>query len=114
MNMSEYQESAHAFAKYPNTDLAWSYPVLGLAGEAGEVANIVKKVQRIGGPDELTDSQLGEFELKLRDELGDVLWYVAEVATQHGLSLNAIARHNLQKLYERQNKNTITALERPD
>jgi len=65
---------------------------LGLAGEAGEFANLVKKLTAHGhpvGPEALAD------------ELGDVLWYVAEAATSCGLSLGDIARRNVEKLKER-------------
>ncbi len=65
---------------------------LGIAGEAGEVADYLKKVLGHGH----------EFELmKLAKELGDVLWYVAALATMHGLRLDDIATLNLIKLRER-------------
>ncbi len=65
---------------------------LGLAGEAGEFANLVKKMTAHGHP----------FEKKaLEDELGDVLWYLAEAATSAGLSLGEIADQNVQKLIKR-------------
>jgi len=65
---------------------------LGLAGEAGEFANLVKKMTAHGhkfDPD------------ALKDELGDVLWYLAEAATASGLSLEKIASHNVDKLIKR-------------
>jgi NTP pyrophosphatase (non-canonical NTP hydrolase) len=65
---------------------------LGLAGEAGEFANLVKKMTAHGH----------EFDPEaLKDELGDVLWYLAEAATSAGLSLNAIALQNVDKLLKR-------------
>jgi len=65
---------------------------LGLAGEAGEFANLVKKMTAHGH----------EFDpAALKDELGDVLWYLAEAATASGLSLNEIAAHNVEKLLRR-------------
>jgi len=65
---------------------------LGLAGEAGEFANMIKKLTAHGHnipPEELAD------------ELGDVLWYLSEAATACGLSLNDIAIMNIEKLRER-------------
>jgi NTP pyrophosphatase (non-canonical NTP hydrolase) len=66
---------------------------LGLAGEAGEFANLVKKLTAHGHAD-ITPAVLG-------DELGDVLWYLAEAATACGLSLDEIARENIAKLRQR-------------
>lgn len=75
------------------------YPTLGLAGEAGEVANIVKKIQR-DNEGVITD----ETRLKLKDELGDVLWYISACADELGLTLNEIAEFNIQKLAKRHNR----------
>jgi len=72
------------------------YPTLGLAGEAGEVANIVKKIQR-DHDGVLTD----ETRAKLKDELGDVLWYISACADELGLTLDEIADFNIQKLAKR-------------
>ena len=65
---------------------------LGLAGEAGEFANMVKKMTAHG---HTFDPEA------LKDELGDVLWYLAEAATASGLSLGEIADQNVKKLLER-------------
>lgn len=65
---------------------------LGLAGEAGEFANLVKKMTAHGHAYD-TES--------LKDELGDVLWYLAEAATASGLDLDEIARENVDKLLKR-------------
>lgn len=65
---------------------------LGLAGEAGEFANLIKKMTAHGhafDPDALSD------------ELGDVLWYLAEAATAAGLNLSDIAQENVNKLLKR-------------
>ena len=72
------------------------YPTLGLAGEAGEVANIVKKIQRDHGG-VLND----EIRSKLKDELGDVLWYISACADELGLTLQEIAEYNVNKLAKR-------------
>lgn len=99
MNFDEYQDAASVTALYPNRLSNLEYPTLGLAGEAGEVANIVKKIQRdFGG--EITD----ETRAKLKDELGDVLWYISACADELGLSLEEIAEFNVEKLAKRHNK----------
>ena len=66
--------------------------LLGLAGEAGECCDLVKKHL-------FQDHR--EFEMKLLDELGDVLWYVAETAAAIGQNLNMVATWNLKKLQAR-------------
>jgi NTP pyrophosphatase (non-canonical NTP hydrolase) len=65
---------------------------LGLAGEAGEFANLVKKMTAHG---HAFDPEA------LQDELGDVLWYLSEAATAAGLDLNQIAQENVDKLLKR-------------
>jgi NTP pyrophosphatase (non-canonical NTP hydrolase) len=65
---------------------------LGLAGEAGEFANLVKKLTAHGHEIPVTS---------LSDELGDILWYVAEAATACGLSLSKVAQNNVDKLRRR-------------
>jgi NTP pyrophosphatase (non-canonical NTP hydrolase) len=96
MNFEEYQSEASQTAHYPDRLKNLGYPTLGLAGEAGEVANIVKKIQRdFGG--EITD----EIRAKLKDELGDVLWYISACADELGLTLSEIAEFNVGKLAKR-------------
>ncbi|MBA2494798.1 MAG: nucleoside triphosphate pyrophosphohydrolase family protein [Acidobacteria bacterium] len=100
MNFEEYQTKAKQTALYPNRLSNLEYPTLGLAGEAGEVANIVKKIQRdFGG--KITD----EIRAKLKDELGDVLWYISACADELGLTLTEIAEFNVEKLAKRHNRN---------
>jgi NTP pyrophosphatase (non-canonical NTP hydrolase) len=99
MNFDEYQKAAGVTALYPRRLDNLEYPTLGLAGEAGEVANIVKKIQRDHGG-RITD----ETRAKLKDELGDVLWYIAACADELGLSLAEIAEYNIDKLAKRHGK----------
>ena len=77
-------------------DQGLAYTTLGLAGEAGEIANKVKKVIRDGRS---TDG--------ISDELGDVLWYLAAVANELGADLGDIANNNLKKLADRQARNVL-------
>lgn len=96
MKFEEYQELASRTALYPGRLSNIEYPTLGLAGEAGEVANIVKKIQRDSGG-VVTD----ETRAKLKDELGDVLWYISACADELGLTLAEIAEYNVGKLSKR-------------
>ena len=75
------------------------YPTLGLTGEAGEVANIVKKIQRDHGG--VINDEIRE---KLKDELGDVLWYISACADELGITLTQIAEYNVAKLAKRHNR----------
>lgn len=103
MTFEEYQGEAKQTALYPNRLNNLEYPTLGLAGEAGEVANIVKKIQRDHGG-EITD----ETRAKLKDELGDVLWYISACADELGLTLAEIAEFNVAKLAARHNRQAKT------
>jgi NTP pyrophosphatase (non-canonical NTP hydrolase) len=99
MNFEEYQSEASQTALYPRRMSNLEYPTLGLAGEAGEVANIVKKIQR-DNAGVIND----EIRIKLKDELGDVLWYISACADELGLTLTEIAEYNVNKLAKRHNR----------
>ena len=102
MDFKEYQEKAKKTAVYPDIGKNFIYPTLGLVGESGEVAEKIKKVIRDknGVIDENTRSDL-------KKELGDVLWYLNQLATELNLSLDEIADENLQKLSSRLERNKI-------
>ena len=100
LTFDEYQEGTAKTAVYP-LDKALEYTALGLTGEAGEVANKVKKILRKDGGDPV------QALIQLADELGDVLWYVSELATTLGLDLSIVARRNLEKLASRQEEGTL-------
>ena len=96
MTLNQYAAKANAFATY-NKELGPYYTILGLCGEAGEVANRLKKVYRDN------DGALDKDATKeLAFELGDVLWYLSQSASQLGLTLEQIAELNIAKLYKRQ------------
>ena len=97
MRFNEYQEEASKTAIYPE-QYKIVYPALGLAGEAGEVAEKVKK--------HIRDGVLNVDDLK--KELGDVLWYLAAIASDLGLNLDEVAEANLQKLRSRQARGVIS------
>ena len=102
MDFNLYQQGARATARYPQVGSNPIYPTLGLCGEAGEVADKVKKVIR---DDDGVFSESVRESLKL--ELGDVLWYVAQLASELGFDLDSIARANLEKLASRAARNVI-------
>ncbi len=96
MDFSTYQTKARDTAQYPVIGHRVIYPTLGLANEAGEVAGKIKKIFRDKG------GVIGAPELQaLEAELGDVLWYLAQVATELGSALDDIAAHNISKLLDR-------------
>ncbi|HEU0050487.1 MAG TPA: nucleoside triphosphate pyrophosphohydrolase family protein [Patescibacteria group bacterium] len=96
MTFEEYQLLSRKTAIYPNLGNNFVYPTLGLTGEAGEVADKLKKTIR-DDDGLITDQKKTE----ITKELGDVLWYVAQLATELGLSMDDIAKTNIEKLYSR-------------
>ena len=95
MNFKEYQEKSRKTALYPDNGSNFIYPTLGLAGEAGEVADKIKKVLRDKGG---VISE--ETKKELEKELGDVLWYLSQIASELELSLENVAVKNIEKIYE--------------
>lgn len=102
MDFNEYQSKSRKTAGYPAIGHAVIYPTLGLVNEAGEVAGKIKKVFRDKNG-QISEETRGA----LKAELGDVLWYVAQVATELGLSLDDIAEYNITKLYDRLERGKI-------
>ena len=102
MNFTDYQTKSRKTAKYPAIGHPVIYPALGLVNEAGEVAGKIKKVFR-DKEGEISE----ETRSALKAELGDVLWYVAQVCTELGLSLDDVAEYNIDKLYDRLKRGTI-------
>jgi|SRR5210317_46348 len=100
MNFNEYQEMAKTTAIYDKKHQIL-YPALGLAGEAGEVANKVKKLIRDGY------EKNKDYRTEISAELGDVLWYIAVLASDIGIELSDIATNNIIKLKDRQARGVI-------
>ena len=103
MDFNTYQKNARLTAQYPNLGSNYIYPTLGLVGEAGEVAEKVKKVIRDKKGVFDDESKKG-----LKKELGDVLWYVSNICTEFNFSLDDIALQNLEKLKLRAAKGKIS------
>jgi len=115
MTFEEYQKATNETAIYPNKYhlLGVTYAALGLAGEAGEIANKIKKLIR---DHEIPKGKSVWYYLyeehpekldQLHAELGDCLWYLAQLAVQLGFPLNEIATANYSKLLNRKNKGTL-------
>lgn len=102
MDISEYQQKAKGTARYPVIGHPVIYPTLGLTNEAGEVAGKIKKIFR-DKAGVITDADRAA----LKAELGDVLWYLAQVASELDLSLQEIAEHNIAKLLDRKSRGAI-------
>jgi NTP pyrophosphatase (non-canonical NTP hydrolase) len=102
MELSTYQRRSRDTAVYPDAGANLVYPALGLCGESGEVAEKVKKAIRDDG-----GVLTAERREALAAELGDVLWYVAQVATEADLDLAEVAAANLEKLASRQRRQVL-------
>lgn len=106
MEMSKYQEHTRSTAIYPGAGQRITsgvvYTSLGLAGEAGEITNKVKKVLRDN--DGVLTPEVAE---DLAKEIGDVLWYLARLADELGYPLGNIAEGNLAKLTARKERGVL-------
>lgn len=96
MDFATYQKQARKTAIYPQLGHNFVYPVLGLVGEAGEVAEKIKKVLR-DEKGKITDEKREE----LKKELGDVLWYLANLSVELKIPFEKVAEDNIQKLKSR-------------
>lgn len=104
MTFDQYQEDSKRFAKFPTDDerVRILYLATGLNGEAGEVADKIKKIVRDKGCVTLGDRA------PMAKEIGDVLWYLSQLASEFQLDLSRIARENIEKLESRMARNKIS------
>jgi NTP pyrophosphatase (non-canonical NTP hydrolase) len=102
MDFSEYQKRSRETAIYPGKDKDFIYPALGVAGEAGEVIEKIKKAVR-----EDSGKITAERKEALQKEMGDLLWYLAQLATETGIDLNQVAEENLAKLLSRKERGKL-------
>lgn len=102
MQFKEYEDQAIKTAHYPKIGENFVYPTLGLVGEAGEVAEKIKKLFR-NDDGVLTDTHREE----LKKELGDVLWYTAALSRELGFTLDDVALANIAKLRSRAERGVI-------
>ena len=97
MNFFEYERKAMSFRLPSATP---DYALFNLGAEVGEVLSLEAKLIRDGG-------NLAEYRAKLKKELGDVLWHLAAIALDNGMTLEEVAVANIHKLANRQKNNTI-------
>lgn len=102
MTFKEYQDFCRTTAIY-RSEVSLLYPALGLTGEAGEVANKVKKLVRDG-----TDKLPPDWKDDIASEIGDVLWYCSALASDLGIPLSRIAKENVEKLESRMQRGVIS------
>ena len=102
MDFKEYQDRARETAIYPDKGNNFIYPTLGLVGEAGEVAEKIKKVLRDkeGVINEETKNEITK-------ELGDILWYISQLAFELKISLDEVAEGNIRKLASRKERGVV-------
>lgn len=101
MQINEYQDRTAATAIYPSVgekdSFEFAYLTLGLVGEAGEVAEKIKKFLR----DNVLDKEL------IKKELGDVFWYLARLCTAFDVSCSEVLEMNYEKLMDRKNRGVL-------
>lgn len=96
LTLNEYQTQAME-VRLPSADELYAF--LGLPGEVGEVCSIVAKIRR--------DGVSFDYQQNIKKELGDVLWFVAAIASDHGFTLEDVARANINKLFSRKERGTL-------
>lgn len=102
MTFKEYQKVSKKTAIYPDLGKNYVYPALGLAGESGEVAEVIKRIIR-----EKNGVIDNEAKKALIKELGDVLWYLSQLATEFNISLEEVATQNIEKLKSRKRRGLL-------
>lgn len=109
MDLDDYQNKALTTLLVANEE----HLTYGLAAEVGEVMSLMQKAARHDPRywNDEADRFFGDytplFKEKIFAELGDVLWYLSCLASHHGFPMNAVARHNLEKLGKRQENGTL-------
>lgn len=115
ISFAEYQKATAKTAVYPGqgTPLGLIYCALKLTGESGEVSENVGKAIRDDTLLDVVDGQIiADFLLsrrreKLEKELGDVMWYLAQLCTELGLDMNEVALTNIAKLADRKARGVL-------
>ena len=93
MTFDEYQNESRKTARYPHVGKNFIFPALGLCGESGELADIIKKLNS-NSKDNLSEEQI----TLIKKELGDVLWYITQIAEEFDISMEDIAKINIEKI----------------
>jgi len=100
MTFKEYQYLVGQTAIYPNKGNNYVYPTLGLGGETGELQEKIKKVLR-------GDRTLEESKELIKGEAGDVLWYLTQLCTEVGLTLEEVVESNVFKIFDRREREVL-------
>jgi len=98
MKLLDYQAETSKTAIYPD-ESGREYLFLGLVNEAGEVAGVIKKAIR--------DNEGHVNSILLSKELGDVLWYISEIANRYGINLEHVLEANIAKLQDRKERGVL-------
>jgi NTP pyrophosphatase (non-canonical NTP hydrolase) len=106
MDFATYQQKSRSTALYPGNGANFVYPALGLAGETGEVVEKIKKLIR---NDSVFSAEHVSIEKRteIANEMGDVLWYLAQLATELNIKLDDVAEQNLSKLASRKERGML-------
>lgn len=102
MTIKEYQQKTKEFACYPTEPFSWTYPVIALGEEAGEVQGKFAKAFRDDGGI-ITETRKEE----IKKELGDVCWELSQICNELDFDLEQILELNIKKLTDRKNRNVI-------
>lgn len=102
MILNDYQKKASLTAQYPQ-EKALEYLCLGLCSEAGEVAGKLKKIIRDNNSILSEDKKS-----QIISELGDVLWYLSQIASTLNVPMDLVAHQNITKLFDRKARDAIS------
>ncbi len=102
MTFKEYQELTNKTAIYPDKGSNFLYPVLGMMGEAGEVAEKIKKIWR-----DKNNIISEEDRIEIKKEIGDVLWYLSQLSTELNVDFEDVANTNVLKIKSRLERNKL-------
>lgn len=101
-DFDDYQKRCKKTAVYPKIGKNFTYPTIGLMGEAGEIANKVKKAIRDDNG-KITVERRQE----IKEEIGDTMWYISQLSTELGLKLSDVVKSNLEKLSSRKKRGKL-------
>jgi len=102
MTFNEYQIKSKETAKFPDKENIFIFATLGMMGEAGEVSEKIKKVWR--DKNKVFNEEDRE---EIKKELGDVLWYMSQLASEIGIELDDVATNNINKTQSRIARNVL-------
>lgn len=102
MTFKEFQDETQRTAVYPDKGNNFLYPLIGIMGESGEIAEKIKKIWRDKG-----NIVNPEDKLEITKEIGDVLWYLSQLSSELGIDFNGVAELNIKKIQSRVERQKI-------